>query len=147
VEDSVIYSDKRDVVGDAIGGAAVGYLFFGPIGGIAGAGGAIQSSMEDMIKNGKFLQHRKIKEFIIITEDEKGDTSYFSVIVPAEIDLNMFAKKSIPSYLQILLQARIGKKIRIPSRTPLSREARVYSSFIYFGDEKIPYIDYFPLEN
>ncbi len=81
---------------------------------------------------------------VVIAKDEKGDTSYFSILCLDEyksrVD-NIFSKKSIPTYLQLMLILRPGKTIRIPTSKPLSRTAKILSNFIYIGDEKIPYID------
>jgi len=41
-----------------------------------------------------------------------------------------------------MLMLRPNQRIRIPTKAPLSKTAKIYSEFIYLGDEKIPYIDY-----
>lgn len=132
---------KGNPAGGAVAGAAVGYFFVGPLGGLIGAGAGAQ--LEDYSE----IQHKKINELVVVCQDTVGDTSYFSVvqadIFHARID-NPFSKQSVPTYLQLLLILKPGEVIRIPTHRSLSRTAKVLANFVYVKKEKIPYIDYIP---
>lgn len=86
------------------------------------------------------------QEMLIIIVENYTDVFYFRIIRKVcgcfSKPRKTFAKEINPELIQFYLDILIGDRIRIPSSKPLSKFPNIYLNFVYFGDEKIPVIDF-----
>jgi uncharacterized cupredoxin-like copper-binding protein len=122
----------------AISNGVLGWMFFGPVGGVIGA---VAGAGESTIQTENIPA--KIGEMVVSVKNNSTGLCHYFTVIEKEKRLFSDTEKGRgldmrASKFTLAISLQPGEKIRILSRQPLSRMACVYAHYFFLEGEKTP---------